>query len=508
MDAYLEHADWVRKLARELVRDPGTADDLVQETWLAFETARPDEQRSLRPWLARVLRNAAAMHKRRSAGRAAREEATASSERVASTGDLVARAEEQRRLAGLVLGLDEPYRKTLLLRYYEGLSPAQIAKLQGIPGATVRTHLHRGLQKLRERLDAENGGDRKAWTVLLQPLAWPKPWLLTPQASWIGVALMASVGVWWIASGGFGFERGPSSLSGTQVAAGVADPMADPAIPDPMRRIAGRSEDATTSEWNLTLVDSEQGRPLPHYRLRTASGEWESDASGLVRLPAGTASIQPINRAGLRREVEDLHGSPTEQSKTYAPTALEGQPSARQLVVPSGPTLALQADWPVDPKRVDFEARLGSPFANSEGERIWEVAPLATGDSPFGNPWVRFGHFPPPTSGPDARLQLEVRDRAGFWWGSTWIDLPTPGPEATVRVELRARGVLQGRMLVPLTALGGLARISLVGSDPAKKVIHQVDASSDGTFQCLWIEPGDYVMHVEQAGCEPWASDL
>ena len=35
IDDLLAHAGWVRGLALSLVRDPGAADDLVQETWLA-----------------------------------------------------------------------------------------------------------------------------------------------------------------------------------------------------------------------------------------------------------------------------------------------------------------------------------------------------------------------------------------------------------------------------------------------------------------------------------------
>ena len=64
-DMLLEHAAWMRKLARELVRDPGAADDLTQDTWLAFLRSRPDPDRQIRPWLARVLRNAAGLSARR-----------------------------------------------------------------------------------------------------------------------------------------------------------------------------------------------------------------------------------------------------------------------------------------------------------------------------------------------------------------------------------------------------------------------------------------------------------
>ena len=64
MDIYLQHAAWVRNLALELVRDASAADDLVQETWLAYLKTNPDSDRPLRPWFARVLRNGAALRHR------------------------------------------------------------------------------------------------------------------------------------------------------------------------------------------------------------------------------------------------------------------------------------------------------------------------------------------------------------------------------------------------------------------------------------------------------------
>lgn len=52
----LEHAAWIRRLARRLVQGEARADDLVQETWLAALRAAP-RGGPLRPWLARVARN-------------------------------------------------------------------------------------------------------------------------------------------------------------------------------------------------------------------------------------------------------------------------------------------------------------------------------------------------------------------------------------------------------------------------------------------------------------------
>lgn len=54
-----------------------------------------------------------------------------------------------------VAGLPEPYREVVALRYFAELSLAQIAEATGRPLGTVKTHLHRGLARLRERLDRE-----------------------------------------------------------------------------------------------------------------------------------------------------------------------------------------------------------------------------------------------------------------------------------------------------------------------------------------------------------------
>ena len=55
IESLLEHSTWIRGLAAQLASDPGTADDLVQKTWLAALQRPPGsarDPRSLRRWLA------------------------------------------------------------------------------------------------------------------------------------------------------------------------------------------------------------------------------------------------------------------------------------------------------------------------------------------------------------------------------------------------------------------------------------------------------------------------
>ncbi|MFL5726395.1 MAG: RNA polymerase sigma factor [Chloroflexota bacterium] len=63
------------------------------------------------------------------------------------------RAERDGDIRRAVASLDEPYRETISLRFFGELSLAEIAAETGRPLGTVKTHLHRGLLRLRTHLD-------------------------------------------------------------------------------------------------------------------------------------------------------------------------------------------------------------------------------------------------------------------------------------------------------------------------------------------------------------------
>lgn len=72
---------------------------------------------------------------------------------------LALRAERSAGIRAAVARLDEPYRETVALRFFAERSLAEIATETGRPLNTVKTHLHRGLQRLRTDFD-ESGADR------------------------------------------------------------------------------------------------------------------------------------------------------------------------------------------------------------------------------------------------------------------------------------------------------------------------------------------------------------
>jgi RNA polymerase sigma-70 factor (ECF subfamily) len=166
----LQHAEWVRRLARALVRDPDDADDLAQATWEAAVARPRRDAPPLRPWLVGVARNLARMRARSSGRRTRREASTPLPDPVLSPEELVGRVEMQQEVARRVLALREPFRSTLLLRYYEGCTAAEIARRQQVPAGTVRWRLKRGLDDLRRQLDEAHQGDRRRWALLLAPL--------------------------------------------------------------------------------------------------------------------------------------------------------------------------------------------------------------------------------------------------------------------------------------------------------------------------------------------------
>ena len=165
-----EHRDFLRALARSLVRDEHRAEDVVQEAWLTALERAPEPRPGLRRWLARVVRNLALRSLRREGERPAREARAARPEAVHDGGEEEG-LELQQRVVEAVRGLRQPYRSTVYQRYYRGLSPRRIAAAEGVPLATVKTRLRRGLELLREELDRRTDGGRREWTAALVPFA-------------------------------------------------------------------------------------------------------------------------------------------------------------------------------------------------------------------------------------------------------------------------------------------------------------------------------------------------
>jgi RNA polymerase sigma-70 factor, ECF subfamily len=176
---YDRHAVGVHAVALRMTGDRGTAEEVVQETFLALwnraEAFDPGVA-SLGTWLRSIARNRA-VDRLRAAGRrpqlvalpggAGEDDAFASMERLdpdlavyggaARDPDpaLAAEAVDTREvIAGALSGMPEDERTVILLAYQQELSQSEIAEQLGWPLGTVKTRTRRALARLRSVLEA------------------------------------------------------------------------------------------------------------------------------------------------------------------------------------------------------------------------------------------------------------------------------------------------------------------------------------------------------------------
>jgi RNA polymerase sigma factor (sigma-70 family) len=151
---YRSSRDDVYAYAAGLLRDRAAAEDV---TAAAFERAyrkrsRFDAERgSARAWLFGIARNAALDELRR---RGRQAELSADPVDTASLPDSDAQRSELRLLLDGALGkLEAREHELIALKFFAGLSNAEIARVIGTSASNVGTKLHRTMDKLREACD-------------------------------------------------------------------------------------------------------------------------------------------------------------------------------------------------------------------------------------------------------------------------------------------------------------------------------------------------------------------
>jgi len=328
----LAHDHRLRALARALVLDGASADDLAQETWLAA-LRRGADMRSASAWLGTVARRMAGRMQRGEARRARREEHGARPEGEPSTLEILAREEARARVVASLSTLDEPQRTTLVLRFIEGLTPKAVARRMGVPVETVRTRTRRALEELRARLDGEYG-ERGRWLAALVPLLRPpaRPFSAIP-ATLVTVGSLV-LATWWFAAA---TSKGNARASDSREEAVARLSQEIPTHKAPTSALGARVDlgttpptppEALTSTFGelLVHVDWSDGTPAEGVVVRVLAGaenpelhvrEGTTDAAGNARfaaLAAGTARIGIDRVPGPERETTLVAGELT----TYA----------------------------------------------------------------------------------------------------------------------------------------------------------------------------------------------
>ncbi len=186
---------WVRRLAREMVSGNSDAEDVSQETWVAT-LRRASWYKLPRAWMAKVLTNSVRKRYRESCRRERRERLVSRPECDPSfPQDAMERAELRRQLAQAVMELKEPYRSSIVLRFFEDMKLQQIADVQGVSVNTVKTRVCRGLGLMRMDLDRVREGSR-AWSIVLFPLLASE----APSAVTRSPAVLEQAGVAWMST--------------------------------------------------------------------------------------------------------------------------------------------------------------------------------------------------------------------------------------------------------------------------------------------------------------------
>lgn len=167
----LAESKWLERVAYSLVRDEDEAKDVAQETYLAALNSAPAEGRALRGWLGRVATNVVRKNHRGRTRRAAREQATGYIHDTPPSPPARLLYEKQAAsvLSEAVQRLEEPLRSSVLLRYVDDMTIAQVAAEQGVPVGTADSRIREGLKRLRGDLDTQADGDARPWLMALCP---------------------------------------------------------------------------------------------------------------------------------------------------------------------------------------------------------------------------------------------------------------------------------------------------------------------------------------------------
>lgn len=154
-----EHQSMVFSIAYHFLRDRTVAEEIAQDVFLKLfrNLDSLESPAHVTFWLRRVTVHRAVDYARKRQRRPEIAlEDTAELRDRHETGDPML----NRRLQALVQSLPEKPRSVMILRYQEDLMPEEIARILDMPVRTVKSHLHRSLAMLREKMERSMGGSR------------------------------------------------------------------------------------------------------------------------------------------------------------------------------------------------------------------------------------------------------------------------------------------------------------------------------------------------------------
>lgn len=137
--------------------DRTLAEDLAQESFLRIMRSINQYQypRPFKPWLYQIATNLARDHYKRAETRRAvgmSEEVEWLDDQAPLPEEMLLENAEVQQVALALRSLPDHQRETVILRYYQELSLAEIAEILDVPVGTVKSRLSLGLSRLRDTL--------------------------------------------------------------------------------------------------------------------------------------------------------------------------------------------------------------------------------------------------------------------------------------------------------------------------------------------------------------------
>lgn len=502
------HAAWIESLARALARDQHAAEDLVQDAYVAALEHPPHASTPLRPWLTRVLRNAWFSRRRGERHRREREREAARDEAGGGGLEAMARLESERLLFEALASLEEPYRSTVVERYLGRASAAGIARRAGLPAATVRWRLQRGLELLRARLAEQARHRGMPLTALLGPLCPPPsaanvPWISTAISG--GLAMHASVklaagalialagvGWWWVADGARAVEprlpqadvQAGASLESPKIAepstatdardvaqlARPAEPPANEASAKPKSaEPAGAAVEARLIDARGSALEGELGLSAASGRYPETARSAATDVTGRCRLELDAAELRVASRFVVARarhmasrflEVEWRPGETVALGEIVMEPGCrasgivllpDGSPAAGARVVAAQPS-SLQDELAAARRGPDDPERAPSTIADATGRFVLEGIRAERQFLWAGHDGMRWSHtalidFAPLGAVDDVVLKLVALARDDHIAGVVLDPSGAPSPFASLRFVARRGGWMNSGMI-------------------------------------------------------------
>ncbi len=163
---YDRHACCCYGLARRIVVNPATAEDVVQDTFAAVweHPERYDPRRGpFRRWLLSVTHHKAVDAVRRSAVRATSQIHTSDHPVVADAADTALGNIDAQRVRAAWSRLPPDQREALRLAYWGGCTHPEIAAQTGAPVGTVKWRIHAAVKRLAADLRTTSEGRRASY---------------------------------------------------------------------------------------------------------------------------------------------------------------------------------------------------------------------------------------------------------------------------------------------------------------------------------------------------------